>query len=88
MSTTDASLSANTFGGATPIFCVASLPASIEYYVNALGFKVDWDAGGSVSAHAEKESHPALFPSGRFSVTISFQEFSDSFQSSPGFNSR
>ena len=49
MSTTEANLPANTFGGATPIFCVASLPASIQYYVNALGFKVDWDAGGSVS---------------------------------------
>jgi len=49
MSTTDANLPANTFGGATPIFCVASLPASIEYYVNALGFKVDWDAGGFAS---------------------------------------
>ncbi len=32
----------NTFGRAIPIFCVASVSASIEYYVKALGFKVDW----------------------------------------------
>ena len=32
----------NTFGGAQPIFCVTDLPASVEYYVNALGFKFDW----------------------------------------------
>jgi hypothetical protein len=29
-------------GGATPIFRVADLRASIDYYVNALGFKCDW----------------------------------------------
>jgi len=31
-----------TFGRATPIFCVSSVAASIEHYVNVLGFKVDW----------------------------------------------
>lgn len=32
------------FGGAIPIFCVASVAASIEYYLNALGFKLNWQA--------------------------------------------
>jgi hypothetical protein len=39
----------NTFGGAVPIFRVASVPASIEYYVSALGFKLDWGESGFVS---------------------------------------
>jgi catechol 2,3-dioxygenase-like lactoylglutathione lyase family enzyme len=30
------------FGGVTPVFRVSDLQASINYYVNALGFKVDW----------------------------------------------
>ena len=30
------------FEGCTPIFRVRSLPASIEYYLHALGFKLDW----------------------------------------------
>ena len=30
------------FGGATPVFNVHSLEASIAYYVNLLGFQVDW----------------------------------------------
>jgi predicted enzyme related to lactoylglutathione lyase len=55
MSATDATNPpANTFGRATPIFCVASLPASIEHYVNALGFKVDWDAGGFASVSRDR----------------------------------
>lgn len=40
------------FGPATPVLRVASLRASIEYYVNVLGFTLDWEgeAGfGSVS---------------------------------------
>jgi uncharacterized glyoxalase superfamily protein PhnB len=32
----------NQLCGAQPIFCVADLRASIEYYVKALGFKHDW----------------------------------------------
>ena len=39
MPTTDV---ATTFGSAAPIFPVTSLQASIEYYVKALGFKLDW----------------------------------------------
>lgn len=31
-----------TFGGVVPIFRVANLAASIEYYVEILGFKLDW----------------------------------------------
>lgn len=31
-----------TFGGVNPIFQVRSLPASIDYYVRVLGFKLDW----------------------------------------------
>ncbi len=47
-------MSINTFGGAAPIFCVASVRASIEYYVNALGFKVNWDAGGFASVSRDR----------------------------------
>lgn len=39
-----------TFGGATPIFCVASLLASIEYYVRALGFQLDWEGPGNFAS--------------------------------------
>ena len=31
------------FGPATPIFRVASLRESLDYYVNVLGFKIDWE---------------------------------------------
>lgn len=44
----------NTFGGATPIFCVASVPASIEYYLNALGFKQDWGDAGFASVSRDR----------------------------------
>src|ERR1039458_3654460 len=55
MSTNDASKPpANTFGGAAPIFCVASVPASIEYYRNALGFKLNWDTGGFASVSRDR----------------------------------
>ena len=37
--------SSNVFGRAIPIFCVANVRASIEYYTSALGFKVEWQAG-------------------------------------------
>ena len=55
MSTTDATNPPSlTLGGATPIFRVASLRASIGYYVNALGFKVNWDAGGFASVSRDR----------------------------------
>jgi predicted enzyme related to lactoylglutathione lyase len=33
----------NTFGGAIPVFRVASAAAARDHYVNVLGFKVDWE---------------------------------------------
>ena len=55
MSTTDATNPPSlTLGGATPIFRVASLRSSIGYYVNALGFKVNWDAGGFASVSRDR----------------------------------
>ena len=33
----------NAFEGLTPILNVKSVPASIEYYINVLGFKKDWE---------------------------------------------
>ncbi|HEY3837212.1 MAG TPA: VOC family protein [Bryobacteraceae bacterium] len=47
-------MSSHTLGGATPIFCVASVQASIEYYVKALGFKLNWNAGGFVSVSRDR----------------------------------
>jgi catechol 2,3-dioxygenase-like lactoylglutathione lyase family enzyme len=31
------------FGSAAPIFRVANLDASLDYYVNVLGFTIDWE---------------------------------------------
>jgi catechol 2,3-dioxygenase-like lactoylglutathione lyase family enzyme len=36
---------ANCFQSATPIFNARNVPASIDYYVNKLGFHVEWDWG-------------------------------------------
>lgn len=36
---------ATTFGGLNPIFRVQDVDASIDYYVNALGFKLNWRTG-------------------------------------------
>ena len=33
------------FGGLTPILNVKNIPESINYYVNVLGFKKDWEWG-------------------------------------------
>jgi catechol 2,3-dioxygenase-like lactoylglutathione lyase family enzyme len=38
-----------TFGGVSPILRVASVAASVDYYVRALGFKVDWSEPGVVA---------------------------------------
>jgi len=38
------------FGGAIPIFRVADLQASIDYYVKALGFKRDWGGPGQFAS--------------------------------------
>jgi hypothetical protein len=39
-----------TFGGAAPIFRVASLSASIEYYVTVLGFIIDWEDSSNIAS--------------------------------------
>lgn len=38
------------FGGAAPIFRVASLSASLEYYVTVLGFMIEWEDSGNIAA--------------------------------------
>lgn len=42
MSATETRATANVFEGVTPILPVNDLPASIDYYVNVLGFKIDF----------------------------------------------
>jgi catechol 2,3-dioxygenase-like lactoylglutathione lyase family enzyme len=37
-------------GSAAPIFRVADLRASIDYYVDVLGFEVDWEDPGSIAS--------------------------------------
>lgn len=39
-----------TFGGAVPVFPVRELPASIDYYVNVLGFAVNWQTLGTFAS--------------------------------------
>ena len=43
-----------TFGGAAPIFCVARLAASLEYYVTVLGFIIDWEETGIASVSRDR----------------------------------
>ena len=38
------------FEGVSPIFRINDLEASIDYYVNILGFKVDWRAEGVIAS--------------------------------------
>ena len=38
------------FEGVNPIFRVSDLQASIDYYINILGFKIDWRAGGVIAS--------------------------------------
>lgn len=38
------------FGGAAPIFRVASLSASLEYYVTVLGFIIDWEDSDNIAS--------------------------------------
>jgi predicted enzyme related to lactoylglutathione lyase len=44
----------NTLGGAQPIFPVANIRASIDYYVNALGFQHDWGDTGFASVSRDR----------------------------------
>ncbi len=54
MSATEASTrtTANVFEGVTPIFRVQDLPASIHYYMNVLGFKIDFHQPGIIASVA------------------------------------
>ena len=45
--TTEAELA---FEGVSPILRVESLPASIDYYVRVLGFKLDWESPGVIAS--------------------------------------
>jgi catechol 2,3-dioxygenase-like lactoylglutathione lyase family enzyme len=38
------------FGGAAPIFRVANLSASLEYYVTVLGFIIDWEESAGIAS--------------------------------------
>lgn len=42
------------FGTATPILRIGSLSASIDYYVQILGFKVDWQQSGFASVSRDR----------------------------------
>jgi catechol 2,3-dioxygenase-like lactoylglutathione lyase family enzyme len=42
LTSSQVNLSAVAFEGVTPILRVRDIPSSLEYYVRALGFKVDW----------------------------------------------
>jgi len=44
----------NTFGSAIPIFRVADVRTSVDYYVSALGFKLDWGDSGFVSVSRDR----------------------------------
>jgi catechol 2,3-dioxygenase-like lactoylglutathione lyase family enzyme len=42
------------FNGAAPIFRVARLAASLEYYVTVLGFKIDWEESGIAAVSRDR----------------------------------
>ena len=48
------------FGGATPILCVRSLQASIEYYVKVLGLKLNWQDPGIMAGISRERCHIML----------------------------
>ena len=54
----------NTLGGARPILPVADIRASIDYYVNALGFHQDWGDAGFASVSRDR-CHPFLYENDR-----------------------
>ena len=47
-------MSKATFGSAAPVFRVARLAASREYYVTVLGFKIDWEDSGVASVSRDR----------------------------------
>lgn len=50
MSATESRATPNRFEGVTPIFRVQDLPTSIDYYVNVLGFKIDFQEPGIIAS--------------------------------------
>ncbi len=48
---------ANVFEGVTPILRVYDLPASIHYYVNVLGFKIDFQQPGIIASVSRSLRH-------------------------------
>lgn len=52
----DQRAAAVTFGGVTPILRVSDFDASVDHYVNVLGFKVDWGGGGFCSVSRDRAS--------------------------------
>ena len=42
------------FGPAAPIFRVANVRASLDYYLSQLGFAIDWDEGGIASVSRDR----------------------------------
>ena len=51
---------ATRFEGVTPILRVQSLSASIDYYVNVLGFKIDWHQPGIMASVSRNRCHMML----------------------------
>ncbi len=63
--------STNSFGGPVPVFRVKDVDASIAYYLNALGFKLQWRASEgfacvtrdkcSIFMTSDKQSQPRMW---------------------------
>lgn len=51
----------NRFEGVTPILNVASVPAAIAYYIEKLGFTLDWDWGSPPVLASVKRDEVCLF---------------------------
>jgi catechol 2,3-dioxygenase-like lactoylglutathione lyase family enzyme len=45
---------ATEFGGVTPIFRVASMTKSRDYYVSVLGFKIDWEYPTTIAVYRDR----------------------------------
>jgi catechol 2,3-dioxygenase-like lactoylglutathione lyase family enzyme len=48
------------FEGVTPIFTVKNIPASLDYYVKVLGFKVDWGGATGFASVSRDGCHIML----------------------------
>jgi catechol 2,3-dioxygenase-like lactoylglutathione lyase family enzyme len=61
MSTTQSAMaSANVFEGVSPIFRVRDIKASLAYYVDVLGFKIDWGNDTSLASVSRGSCHIML----------------------------